>query len=101
MILIFFQDSDFYSFKNIRYAEAPVGDLRFRAPMPAVAVNRTVNDGSQSVICPQASPDWFSMGISSFDPRENEDCLFLDVVVNQGGFDAREEIGVLPVLVVS
>ena len=43
-----------YSFNNIRYAEAPVGDLRFRASIPPQTINRTVNTGENNVICPQA-----------------------------------------------
>lgn len=49
----------YYNFSNIRYAAPPVGNLRFAAPIPPQTVNRTVNDGQQSVICPQANPGNF------------------------------------------
>lgn len=88
-----------------------MGDLRFRAPVPAAGKNRTVNDGSVGRICPQANPAWeavassfitdylsgqpFNLSASTAnssrmasslppqDSRTTEDCLFLDVVVPQ------------------
>ncbi|KAB8267956.1 carboxylesterase family protein [Aspergillus minisclerotigenes] len=82
-----------YNFSNIRYAAPPLGNLRFRAPLPP------------KVVCPQATPIWSryimpqfltsyftnatssaSLDVSSYpvpliqDPRISEDCLFLDVV---------------------
>ncbi|KAL9582931.1 MAG: hypothetical protein Q9203_005285 [Teloschistes exilis] len=98
-----------YNFSNIRYAEPPVGDLRFRAPVPPQQVNRSVDQGLVGRVCPQAGPAWYIIA-SEFDPaylagkpfnasaaeaalaaanasppfvdpRETEDCLFLDVVV--------------------
>lgn len=101
----------FYNFSNIRYAQPPVGGLRFRAPVPPQGRNTTVDDGSVGRICPQANPAWaliaavfapdylegkpFNLsatvaGIAGasnplppLDPRTTEDCLFLDVVVPQ------------------
>ena len=83
----------YYNFSNIRYAAAPVGPLRWRAPQapPKDHTSKSVNDGSFGHICPQAPPKWFSQaqralgnlsafiapGVSS--QTENEDCLFLDV----------------------
>lgn len=102
----------FYNFSNIRYAAPPVGGLRF-APPQAPAVNRSaINNGDISRICPQATPGWGSLSnanvaslvlgrptpnttyivpganssspIPTRDPRESEDCLFLDVFVPEG-----------------
>lgn len=101
----------FYNFSNIRYAQPPIGELRFRAPLPPQGRNKTVDDGSVGRICPQASPAWeliaavfdpdylegkpFNLSATvaglasasgsapSQDPRTTEDCLFLDVVVPQ------------------
>ncbi|KAI5249165.1 carboxylesterase family protein-like protein [Aureobasidium subglaciale] len=111
----------YYSFSNIRYAAPPVGDLRFAAPQ-APAVNRSqVQTGSDSRTCPQASPAWeaiaaqfipaylfgktnftmsdFNLTTSSSaaaaDPSENEDCLFLDVVVPEAIFNSNEQHPVL------
>lgn len=48
----------YYNFSNIRYGQAPVGPLRFSAPLPPTGRNATVNDGQQGVICPQSNPLW-------------------------------------------
>ena len=101
----------FYNFSNIRYGQAPVGELRFAEPLAPTGRNTTVNNGSVGRICPQASPKWEliaatfateyltgnkfnatlaaetaasqSSGFPKQDPRTTEDCLFLDVVVPQ------------------
>ncbi len=105
----------FYNFTNIRYAEPPVGNLRFRAPVPVTTKSNTVQNGSVGAICPQASPAWLaitstfipaylsgkpydyaaavaalsnsSSAAPAMDPRTSEDCLFLDVVVPKQIFD--------------
>lgn len=46
----------YYNFSNIRYAQPPVGHLRFDAPVAPTVRNSTVNDGQHGVVCPQASP---------------------------------------------
>ncbi|KAJ4405105.1 hypothetical protein N0V91_005467 [Didymella pomorum] len=99
----------FYNFSNIRYAAPPIGNLRF-APPQAPAENRSsINTGSLNKICPQAGPAWSALAtpfltslilgtqyngtvyvppganasspVPTADPRESEDCLFLDVFV--------------------
>lgn len=96
---------DYYTFSNIRYAAPPVGDLRFNAPQLPKVNRSAVQTGSQDRICPQAVPEWINTanqfvprylkGESEFnessfnsstppakpDPRQTEDCLFLDVSV--------------------
>ncbi|KAL8674755.1 MAG: hypothetical protein Q9168_000839 [Polycauliona sp. 1 TL-2023] len=104
-----------YNFSNIRYAEPPTGDLRFRAPVPPQGVNRTVDQGLVGRVCHQANPAWLltsaefvpayltgqpfnasaaeaavEAAVASpgpVDPRETEDCLFLDVVVPEQIFN--------------
>ncbi|KAF2089528.1 alpha/beta-hydrolase [Saccharata proteae CBS 121410] len=46
----------YYNFTNIRYAEPPIGNLRFAKPMPPQGRSRTVDDGSVVRQCPQAEP---------------------------------------------
>src|ERR1700743_3872330 len=102
------QTGQVYNFSNIRYAQPPVGNLRFAAPVAPTGRNTMVNNGSVGSICPQASPAWSLIGFefaiayakglpfnftaavaalesanlsSTPDPRTTEDCLFLDVFV--------------------
>ncbi|KAL8833400.1 MAG: hypothetical protein Q9170_004281 [Blastenia crenularia] len=105
-----------YNFSNIRYAEPPVGELRFRAPLPPQAVNRSVDQGLVGRVCPQANPAWLLIAAEfapdyltgkpfnasaaeaaiaaavasplSIDPRTTEDCLFLDVIVPEQIFNS-------------
>lgn len=119
--------TDTEQFSNIRYAAPPVGELRFAAPQPP-AVNRSaVQTNNPDRICPQANPAWeliaeqflpeyftgktvfnsssFSTGGSATttipvqDPRTNEDCLFLDVVVPQSIFESAGKGKGAPVMV--
>ena len=104
----------FYNFSNIRYAQPPIGELRFREPVTPSGRNTTINDGSVGRICPQAQPAWelistgfvpdflkgtpynlsaaeagmqsMSSALPQQDPRTSEDCLFLDVVAPQAIF---------------
>jgi cholinesterase len=114
------QTGQVYNFSNIRYAQPPVGNLRFAAPVAPTGRNTKVNNGSVGAICPQASPVWSLIGSEfatayakgvpfnftaavialqsanlSFapDPRTSEDCLFLDVFVPKHIFDNRSSTG--------
>jgi cholinesterase len=109
---------NYYNFSNIRYAEPPLGSLRFNAPVPPKGRNRTIDDGSVARICPQAYPagsfvnqiyntyysqtgrtdlEGFQNATQGFDyprntpqdPRATEDCLFLDVMVPRKVFQKR------------
>ena len=102
--------TDIYVFSNIRYAQPPTGNLRFRAPLPPKTDRSTIQTGSEIRTCPQGVPDWqsnafipisrFSNGVpftleaweaainsstpfpqSVFNGNVTEDCLFLDVHV--------------------
>ena len=106
LVLIFFKiTGNYYNFSNVRYAAPPVGDLRFAAPQPPTINRDTVQNGSQGHVCPQANPAWEAITAQFLpeyltgkpinitipnggqtpvqrDPREDEDCLFLDILVN-------------------
>lgn len=117
------EQGSFYNFSNIRYAEPPVGNLRFQAPKKPKGQSDTINRGDVGAICPQSSPSWESIASqfvpnyliglgfnyskaaasvpanppSEKDPRETEDCLFLDVHVPKAVWDSND--GSAPVLV--
>ncbi|KAH6603105.1 acetylcholinesterase precursor [Trichoderma cornu-damae] len=113
----------YYTFSNIRYAAPPVGSLRFAAPQPPSANRSVVQDGLTDRICPQAYPDWintsnqfvpryllgdkefdessfnFSIPTPEPDPRETEDCLFLDISVPKAIYDNAGKTNGAPVVV--
>jgi carboxylesterase type B len=57
-----------YSFRGIRYAKAPINELRFKPPVPVENWNGTYNATADGPNCPQPATDPVS-----------EDCLFLNV----------------------
>ncbi|KAF2146985.1 uncharacterized protein K452DRAFT_219186 [Aplosporella prunicola CBS 121167] len=115
------ETGNYYNFSNVRYASAPVGNLRFAAPVsPPKAKKPIINNGQTTFICPQGIPYWsniafarlagrnVSLGnesdykiadIPPVDPRTNEDCLLLDITVPMSVFDGRRRnISGAPVL---
>ncbi|KAI9882271.1 MAG: hypothetical protein M1823_005983 [Watsoniomyces obsoletus] len=110
----------YYNFTNIRYAEAPVDQLRFAAPAPPKSSHRQ-DDPQTGRVCPQAHPAWevsaamflpkyltgSDAAVSPVQPstvltqdgRETEDCLFLDVMAPKDVFDQRQHGSGAPVLV--
>lgn len=115
---------DYYTFSNIRFAQAPVGPLRFKAPQPPLTDRSVVQDGSNlNPSCPAATPNWIGAAYQFIGPylagqtvntsnlqippatRPNvpapgpgevpEDCLFLDVVTPKKIFDAANSTGTL------
>ncbi|WP_157253669.1 carboxylesterase/lipase family protein [Nonomuraea typhae] len=67
-------DGDVLRFRGIRYAQPPVGTLRWRPPQPVPAWRGVVPATTSGPACPQASDN----------PKESsdaEDCLTLDVTV--------------------
>ncbi|KAJ2893615.1 carboxylesterase family protein [Zalerion maritima] len=105
---------EFYSYPNIRYAEAPVGDLRFAKPVAPQTADATINDGSDSKACPPGYPLWLleqiapSYGVPAdilraaiYSQPSQEDCLFLDVFVPESVQEAvsRGSTDQVPVLV--
>ena len=109
-------EAGLYNFSNIRYAEPPVGELRFRASVPPRNRSKVIDHGKIARICPQGSTSWgavsfeflaayfagktFNASAFNFalenslssppppqDPRISEDCLFLNIIVPQKVFE--------------
>ncbi|KAF7526228.1 hypothetical protein G7054_g10825 [Neopestalotiopsis clavispora] len=57
--LSFNETSQLYKFSNIRYAEAPIGDLRWALPVAPTGVDTQIQNGSIGRICPQGMSKWF------------------------------------------
>ncbi|KAI1829234.1 hypothetical protein DTO006G1_9824 [Penicillium roqueforti] len=101
-----------YNFSNIRYAAPPVGDRRWKVPIPPTKNREKVQDGSVGRVCPGALPLWAGLSVSWLDSyannkpvtvstnvssypytpppqdgRTTEDCLFLDIIVPKTVFD--------------
>ncbi|XP_063600828.1 juvenile hormone esterase-like [Penaeus indicus] len=74
----------FYSFKTIPFAEPPVGDLRFRDPVPAGPWTGVRNGSIATPKCPQ-------LGNATVEGKE--DCLYLSV------YTPRPYASDLPVMV--
>jgi carboxylesterase type B len=70
-------------FLGIHYAQAPVGPLRFKAPVPVAASNDTFNATQFANACPQRP--------SSLGAPIGEDCLALNVS-NSGVLDFQERL---------
>uniref|UniRef100_A0A1I8NSN8 Carboxylic ester hydrolase n=1 Tax=Stomoxys calcitrans TaxID=35570 RepID=A0A1I8NSN8_STOCA len=78
----------FWSFRGIRYAEAPVGELRFQNPQPVRPWQPNIFDATQDgPICPQ---------VTSNRTRLSEDCLRLNVYTKSIGGQSKN---LKPVLV--
>ena len=84
----------YYGFKNIRFAAAPTGTLRWQPPASPLATPG-VQNGSVGSSCNQAVPLWSVNGsaiVAQFAAIGSEDCLFLDVYSPSSG-------SMLPVIV--
>ncbi|XP_067007368.2 esterase FE4 [Anabrus simplex] len=64
--------SSYYTFLGIPYAKPPVGNLRFKAPVPAEPWNGTLEALKEGHMCKQPSGP-------IRDSYSDEDCLFLNV----------------------
>jgi len=107
--------TQFYTFQNIRFGQAPVGDLRFaRSVTPAPISNPdeiqdntygpsciAINPTDLNETCKSSSPVYLGLGPGTVyykgDPNQNEDCLFLDLYVPKSALSGSP--GNLPVVV--
>ncbi|KAL2859560.1 carboxylesterase family protein [Aspergillus pseudodeflectus] len=94
----FNSEEDVYTFRNIRYAAPPVGDLRWSKPAPPKSIHG-IQDGSYGPNCIQDEiPDVFFMpGVKGLFGSADEDCLFLDIYVP--GKALRKRKSKVPVVV--
>ncbi|OXV09623.1 hypothetical protein Egran_02614, partial [Elaphomyces granulatus] len=110
----------FYNFSNIRYAAPPVGNLRFQPPSEPETNRTSIDQGTVGRMCPQSTGLWVLEALEfvanytqrlpfdpslytaptklPMDPRETEDCLFLDVVVSQKAFEGANDGSGAPVM---
>ncbi|BCS21121.1 uncharacterized protein APUU_21553A [Aspergillus puulaauensis] len=91
-------DVDVYTFRNIRYAAPPVGDLRWSKPTPPEFIPG-IQNGSYGHNCiPAPIPGNFENPIfENISKNAAEDCLFLDVYVP--GKALKERNSSVPVVV--
>jgi carboxylesterase type B len=91
------QNISYATYANIRFAQPPTGDLRYRAPQTPPPHIEGIQNGSvpfNSTNCMQSIPPYFepAPGITGIS-WGSEDCLFLDVKVPEGATGKK-----LPVL---
>ena len=79
----------FASFQGIRYAEPPVGELRFKSPQPFTYQSGSVVDVSatSTVMCTQYA--------GGTEPAGQEDCLILNVYVPESALADNEQRAVM------
>ncbi|KAJ3667200.1 hypothetical protein Zmor_002600 [Zophobas morio] len=82
-----FNNKTFYSFVKVPYASPPVGELRFKAPVPPKAWEGNLDATSNRVVCHQIDQDL---------PLESEDCLYLNIYTPQ--LPTTNLVEALPVL---
>ncbi|KAJ0421238.1 Alpha/Beta hydrolase protein [Aspergillus carlsbadensis] len=84
-------EAEVYTFRNIRYAAPPVGDLRWAKPAPPEVVSG-VQDGSYGHNCiPGPIPPEFDNPIfENITKNASEDCLFLDIYVPRKALKAHK-----------
>ncbi|HTY27305.1 MAG TPA: carboxylesterase family protein, partial [Mycobacterium sp.] len=63
-------------FKGIRYAAPPIGDLRFRAPVPPEPWTEPADASEFGFACPQPPLPGIPLDLGA---RQDEDCLTLNV----------------------
>jgi para-nitrobenzyl esterase len=87
------------SWRGIPYAQAPVGELRWKAPRALKPFEKTLVADSFSDICPQLGNPLMDIDPSLFGKKiGNEDCLYLNIWSPPGN-GAGKEAGLLPVMV--
>ena len=82
--------TQYASFQGIRYAEPPIGNLRFKSPLPYEIPEGTIDVTSDStIICPQLS------GLIIEHLEGQEDCLFLNIYAPKTALENQEKLPVM------
>ncbi|MEO6917670.1 MAG: carboxylesterase family protein [Collimonas sp.] len=73
-----YEQDGLHSFHAVPYAQAPLGQLRFAAPLPAEAWDGVRDAQQPGPIAPQL-PSRLSLAMGDFDLPQDEDCLTLTI----------------------
>ncbi|XP_038210427.1 esterase FE4-like [Zerene cesonia] len=79
-------NSEYYSFKGIPYGQAPVGKLRFKAPLPVQPWQGIRDATEHGPVCPQFNIYTRQLKAGS------EDCLFLNVYTKSLNHNANKAV---------
>jgi hypothetical protein len=85
------------TYANIRFAQPPTGELRFRKPVTPPLKESRIQDGKytqNATDCLIATPSWYPLPGINETSWGREDCLFLDVKVPEG-IKAGDKVPVL------
>lgn len=77
---------------GIRYAAAPLGDLRFAAPQDPPPTDGTIEADAHGAVCLKTQTPDDPIPLST--PEMNEDCLFMDIYA-PSGVDADSKLPVM------
>nr|AIY68351.1 esterase [Leptinotarsa decemlineata] len=84
----------YYAFQEIPYAAPPVGELRFQEAIQPEPWSGILDTTKNTKVCYQKKPP---LDDQTPDPRENEDCLYLNVFTPK--LPLEETSSLLPVMV--
>ncbi|KAE9967136.1 hypothetical protein EG328_008398 [Venturia inaequalis] len=88
--------NEVYTFRNIRFAAAPTGELRWQKPVPPGKVSE-VQDRQEPIACTQPPSDKVQTVGGAVVGKGSEDCLFLDLTIPEKVVrsDKKEKVPVL------
>jgi hypothetical protein len=81
-------DLQVYTFRNIRYAAPPVGELRWAKPIPPPKTD-VIQDRSEAIACTQPSSREVTTIDGAIVGSGQEDCLFLDLTIPRKVFENK------------
>jgi para-nitrobenzyl esterase len=76
-VLAYESEDNVLQWFDIPYAQAPVGDLRWRAPQALAVTDGRIRRSSDDIMCPQEAG--YVSGVEGESSIGAEDCLYLDV----------------------